>query len=98
MKKGELVDLDGLLYGDPTWEQVVAFWKEDGDFCEEKYLVEAIKKYLRTEEQRKRLFEVDISIEEMLNGRYQGTARNCKVVQGIYDEWNAKLGFKAFGG
>ena len=32
------------------------------------------------------MFEVDISIEEMLNGRYQCTKKNCEVVKAIFEE------------
>lgn len=90
----EVIELDELLYGNPTWEQVVDFWK-NGEFCEEKYLVEAIKTHLRTKEHRQMMADMDVSIEEMLNGRYGGDLEP-KVFQ-IYDEWNAKLGFKSFG-
>lgn len=90
-----MIDLDALLHGTPTWDQVVEFWKDDGEFCGEEYLVPAIEKHLLTEDQRKRMFDAHLSIEKMLNGRYYG--RQAPVVQAIYDEWNAKLGFKAFG-
>lgn len=92
-----MIELDELLNGTPTWEQVVEFWRDDGEFYGEQYLVPAIKKWLRTEDQRQRMAKADISIEEMLNGRYEGGERIGKVVQSIFDEWNAKLGFKAFG-
>ena len=90
-----MIDLDGLLFGNPRWEEVVEFWKDDGEFCEERYLVDAIKKHLRTEDQRRRMFNLDVSIEDMLNGRYTGDKSDA--VRAIFDEWNAKLGFKAFG-
>jgi hypothetical protein len=93
-----MIDLDGLLNGDPTWEQVVEFWKDDGDFCGEEYLVQAIEKWLLTEDQRKRMFDARLSIEKMLNGRYVGEGKVGETVAAIYAEWNAKLGFKAFGG
>jgi len=35
-----MIDLDELLNGSPTWEQVVEFWKDDGDFCGEEVLKE----------------------------------------------------------
>lgn len=89
-----MIELDELLSGNPTWEQVVEFWKKD-DFYGEEYLIPAIKRWLRTDEQRKMMADMDISIEEMLNGRYGGHLEP-KVFQ-IYDEWNAKLGFKSFG-
>lgn len=89
------IDLDALLNGEPTWDEVVAFFKAD-DFCEESYLVDAIKKHLRTEEQRKTLFDLDLSIEDCLNGRY--TDQQGKVIHAIYQQWNDKLGFKHFGG
>jgi hypothetical protein len=93
-----MIDLDGLLNGSPTWEQIVEFWKDDGDFCEEAYLVQAIEKWLQTEEQRKRMFDARLSIEKMLNGRYVPDGKTDLIVEAIYAEWNAKLGFKAFGG
>jgi hypothetical protein len=97
MSDKDLIDLDTLLHGKPTWEEVVAFWKVDGDFCEEQYLVAAIEKHLLTEEQRKLMFDHHLSIEKMLNGRYVGGAEVSAAVGRIYDEWNAKLGFEAFG-
>jgi len=93
-----MIDLDGLLYGDPTWEQVVEFWKDDGDFCGEGYLVSAIERWLLTEDQRKRMFDAKLSIEKMMNGRYVGGGDVSETVGAIYGEWNAKLGFNAFGG
>ena len=92
-----MIELDELLNGAPTWAQVVEFWKDDGEFCEEHYLIEAIEKHLLTEEQRKRMFDARLTIEKMLNGRYVGTPEVSRVVFDIYDEWNAKLGFKEFG-
>ena len=92
----EMIDLDELLNGEPTWEQVVEFWKDDGDFCGEEYLVQAIEKHLQTEDQRKRLFDARLSVEKILNGRYYGEQE--PLVQAIYNEWNQKLGFKEFGG
>jgi hypothetical protein len=89
-----VIDLDELLFGTPTWEQVVEFWKA-GDFCEEKYTVEAIEKHLQTEDQRKRMFNAKLSIEKMLNGRHTGDVEED--VRAIFGEWNAKLGFNAFG-
>lgn len=86
--------LDELLTGKPTWAQVVEFWKE-GEFFEEKYTVEAIKKFLRTEEDRKIMYEFDFSIEEMLNGRIY--PNQDKAVHDMFKRWNEKLGFKAFG-
>lgn len=62
---------------------------------DEIWTVEAIKKYLRTEEHRQKLYELDLSLEEILNGRYN--AKQSKGVDEIYAEWNNKLGFRAFG-
>jgi hypothetical protein len=90
-----MIDLDEMLNGTPTFEQVVEFWKEDGDFSDESYLVEAIEKYLLTEEQRVSMFDNRLTVEKMLNGRY--VMANREVVYKIYAEWNLKLGFKAFG-
>ena len=90
----KIIDLDELLNGKPTWEQVVAFWKE-GEFCEEHYLVEAIEKHLQTEEQRQLIFANFLSIEKILNGRY--ILNQSAIVISIFNDWNTKLGFKAFG-
>ena len=90
-----MIDLDAMYAGKPTWDEVVEFWKA-GDWCEEKYLVEAIEKHLQTEDQRKRMFDARLSIEKMLNGRYP--ISSMLVVEAIFAEWNKKLGFTAFGG
>ena len=92
-----MIDLDELLNGTPTWEQVVEFWR-DKDFCGEEYLIQAIEKWLLTEDQRKQLFEHRLSVEKILNGRYYGGGAEGTFVHGLYDAWNAKLGFKSFGG
>ena len=67
-----------------------------GQFDEEYYLVEAIEMYLLTEEQRKRMFDANLTIEKILNGRFVSSDVG-NVVQNILDEWNAKLGWKHFG-
>jgi len=77
----------------PGWTKQV--WFEASGRCQDEcYLVTAIKKYLLTEAERKRLFERDVSIEDLLNGRVEGD-------QGIYaemfDAWNALLGWREFG-
>lgn len=90
------IDLEELLHGNPSWDKVSEFWKL-GEFHEEHYLVAAIKKHLRTDEQRKALAEADISIEDMLNGRYTGGPEIGALVDGVFKAWNEKLGHKAFG-
>jgi len=87
------IDCDWLLNGEPTWPQVVEFFKI-GSFDSEEYLVAAIKKHLRTTHQRQWLALADISIEDVLNGRYGADMENA--VRGILDEWNTKLGFTHF--
>ena len=89
-----LIELDELLNGAPLWKSVVNFWKS-GEFYEEHYLVEAIEKWLLTDEQRQSILDAGLTIEKMLNGRYNGNQKG--LVYGIYNEWNNKLGFKAFG-
>ena len=92
--KQPALDLGALLHGSPDWPDVVEFFRY-GEFDEETYLVEAIKKYLRTEAQRQQLFAFDMSIEDMLNGRFQS---DCEFfVETTFREWNQRLGFKKFG-
>jgi hypothetical protein len=86
------IDLDQLLYGTTTWEQVADFFKR-GEFHEEHYLVDAIKKHLLTPFQLQRLRSLELSIEDVLNGRFHGTS---EAVARIMEEWNAKLGFRSF--
>lgn len=63
---------------------------------EEEYVVPLIKKYLRTPEQRATMNELDISIEDMLNGRVEGEAAQAFVAE-TFTAWNAKIGYKQFG-
>ena len=95
LEGGAVIDLDELLNGTPTWEQVVEFWKDDGDFCGEEYLVAAVEKWLLTEKQRERMFHARLSVEKMLNGRYP--CSQALAVRDFFEEWNAKLGFVRFG-
>lgn len=87
-------DLDCLLYGNPTWDQVSQFFKDE-EFDEEHYLIEAIEKHLLTQAQRNTLINNNLTIEKMLNGRCSVAVSS--IVNQIFAEWNAKLGFKSFG-
>lgn len=66
-------------------------------FDREEYLVEAIKTYLRTEEQRQWLNNHDFSIEDVLNGRCLGEYIDVEIQEILFDPWNDILGFRAFG-
>lgn len=90
------IDLDELLHGSPTWEQVCWYFK-NGEFYQEHYSIAAIERYLLTEEQRQWLFDNRISIEKCLNGRVAGQAATDKH-KVLYKPWNEKLGFKRYGG
>ncbi len=61
----------------------------------EEHIVGVIKQYLRTSEQKAWLDAHDLSIEDLLNGRYGG--QDESEVAAIYGAWNAKLGKKMFG-
>jgi hypothetical protein len=63
-------------------------------FDDEPYLVAAIKKYLRTPEQKAIMAARDITIEDLLNGRVEG---DQSIYDSIFKEWNATLGEKIFG-
>lgn len=63
---------------------------------EEEYLVLFIKKYLRTPEQKALLDARDISIEDVLNGRIEGADQDG-IYNMLFEDWNAKLGFRGFG-
>lgn len=61
----------------------------------EEYVVAVIKRYLRTSEQKAWLDGQDLSIEDLMNGRYGGEQE--PIVLSIYNDWNAKLGVRYFG-
>ena len=86
------MDIDYILTGKPTKTELLEFFKSG---CEERYTVEAIKTHLRTEEQKRIMYEEDFSIESMLNGRY--SIGLWDIVYEIYKDWNEKLGEKVFG-
>ncbi len=89
-----MIELEEVLEGEPTLDQLREFWKH-GDFHEERYVVQAIKRHLRNPYHKEVLDDLDLSIEDCLNGRY--TAEQSTQVRGIYAQWNEKLGFPAFG-
>jgi hypothetical protein len=63
-------------------------------FDDERYLVAAIKLHLRSPEQKRWLDANDISIEDVLNGRVEGGTP--QEVLDMFEDWNAKLGFRCF--
>ena len=54
-----------------------------------------IKEYLLAEDQRSWLFEYNLSIEDILNGRFGALLESY--VDNMLEEWNKKLGKKLFG-
>jgi hypothetical protein len=60
----------------------------------EEYTVSTIRRYLLTEPQRLWLFEQNVSIEDLLNGRFDGHLES--EVGAMFRDWNAKLGSKHF--
>lgn len=86
------VNLDLLLYGNPTREQICEEFRND--FPEEHYLVKAIKLHLMSQSDKRIIEQQNSSIEDMLNGRVSGD--NAWKRQ-MYDRWNAFLGFRCFG-
>lgn len=63
-------------------------------FQEEYQLVSAIKRNLLSDEQKKFLFDNDISIEDILNGRFSGDFD--KEISMMLKDWNNKIGIKYF--
>jgi hypothetical protein len=74
----------------PITEEEFLLWENS----EEEYVVPLIKKYLRTDAQKLWLFVEDLSIEDMLNGRFDQTQE--VMVKLYFKEWNQKLGTKHF--
>ena len=88
-----MIELDQLLSGSATKEQVAEFFRH-GEFYEESYLVAAIEKYLQTESQRQGIYDRRLSIEKILNGNYAGG--HCQFVEQLLRQWNDWLGFENF--
>lgn len=63
---------------------------------EEYQLVKFIRQFLLTPEQKAKLEEWNITIEDILNGRIEGDLEGTKYNY-FFDAWNEKLGKKAFG-
>ena len=61
----------------------------------EDVLVRIIRKYLLTEKQRQILFNINLSIEDCLNGRYGINEETA--INEIYADWNKMCGKKLFG-
>jgi hypothetical protein len=89
-----MIELDELLSGDVTPSQVSEYFSK-GDFDDEEYLVKAIKRHLRDEEDKATLARLDLTIEDCLNGRVNGE-QEPEVLR-MYEKWNQKLGFHHFG-
>jgi hypothetical protein len=70
-------------------------WEEYGVDQKEEYLVKAIKAVCLTLDQRQALFLLDLSIEDLLNGRF--TLDKAPVANEIFADWNKTLGFHYFG-
>ncbi len=93
-------DLDWLLnqvepLGTGLDDEGIRLYFRDGEFFEESHLVTAIRKHLLTPQQRRILADLNLSIEDILNGRVTGYSEWA--VDAIFDEWNVKLGFRHFG-
>jgi hypothetical protein len=64
---------------------------ENGD--DEHYQVARIKAHLLTVAQKQYLYEHNVSIEDMLNGRIEG---DVSPYMDMFRDWNTKLGRKVF--
>ena len=76
-------------------EDLGKLWKlAEDSFDTEEQSIDLIKRHLLTQEQRQIMFDNDFTIADMLNGRIPG---DHTIYYNIFAEWNAKLGYKAFG-
>ena len=71
-----------------TWEEA------SGGYQQEYYFTSAIRQHLLTDEQRKELIRLGLSIEDCLNGRY--TSDCAQFISSMYKDWNEKLGWREF--
>lgn len=71
----------------PSMTEEEFFLWENAD---EEHFIELIKKFLRTASQRAMLEAMDLTIADLLNGRFNGEQE--KSVLEIFADWNSKLG------
>ena len=90
-----MIDLDAILFGNVTMQELGAYFKNES-FDSEEWLVKTIRKHLLTEAQRKTMFDLNFTVEDALNGRTE-TQDAWDAIQVIYADWNQKLGHHAFG-
>ena len=64
-------------------------------FDNEGRFVQAIRKHLLTDDQKRFLHQADLSIEDCLNGRY-GEKHEQAIARKLYKPWNTKIGSKCF--
>ena len=58
--------------------------------------VQAIKTHLLTEQERKKLYDANLSIEDVLNGRFD-ESHSGLIEEELFPAWNEKLGYRHFG-
>ena len=86
------IDTEYAVYGEPTMRELADWFRQGPD---EEYAVQAIRNHLLTDAQKRQLFDADLSIEDMLNGRF-GLSREG-LVKDMFADWNEKLGETQFG-
>lgn len=74
-------------FTEPQWRRIVDDKEND--------LVIAIKMHLRTEPQRQWLHDHDLSLEDILNGRYPLKLASEVRIE-FFKPWNDQLGWKEF--
>ncbi len=95
IKQREDIDAIEAAFNTNADMATVARALNSGLLDKEENTVELIKKYLQTEQDRKAMYDEDMSIYDMLNGRYNEEQEI--VVLEIFERWNQKLGTKTFG-
>jgi hypothetical protein len=88
------IDLEGLLYGSPSWTEVVEYFKH-GEFYETPFEVRAIQRWLMTDEQSTLLKAANLSLHDILCGDYR--EEHEEMVMEFFDHWNTVLGHKRYG-
>ena len=63
----------------------------------EEPIVDIIKEYLRTDEQRRWMETQDLTIADILNGRFCGTEATVMIIESMFRDWNEKIGKRIFG-
>ena len=86
-----MIDIDTLLYGNPTRAQVSEFFHH-GEFSSEEEMIQAVERHLLTGSQKRNLEAEFLTVESVLFNRRLKNY-HYEFAKNMRDEWNRSLCF-----